>query len=687
MDQKYEALFTPWKIGNVEIKNRIVMCPMGGTSLFGWFELGGCHFDKEAAKLFLERANNNVGLIIPGIAPLRDTFWGKWLWQNPKMFDELKEFMDEIHKTGAKLFVQLTAGMGRSWAITELVAPLHRNKFTRALVKPILDTSHELASPSPQPSRWAHDIICPEMTKEQIHEIIEAFAKTAKLCRDAGVDGVEVHAVHEGYLLDQFAIEFFNKRTDEYGGSFENRYRFAAEVVKAIKESCGNDFPVSLRYSVESKMKGFCEGAMPGEEYNEVGRNMTESERAAKYLQDAGYDMLNADNGTYDSWYWAHPPMYMPQNCNLDDVAHIKNFVDIPVVCAGRMEPDTGAEAVAAGKIDGVGVARQFLTDPEWVTKLIEDRIEDIKPCICCHSACFNFSSSKGHANTQDLMDTMGLSRCALNPQTMQSKKYSIKPAKKAKRIAVVGGGIGGMEAAIVCAKRGHKVDLYEKSDKLGGVFIAAAAPSFKEKDRDLIKWYEREVQKYDINIHFNTEIKSIEALKADEVIIATGSVANSIPVKGAKEYGIEAVDYLLGNKTVGDSVVVVGGGLTGCEIAYDLFLQGKKPAIVEMQDDLITTPGVALANTSFLRDCFKANNVPVYLESKTTEIRADGVTIVDKDGNKKDIACDNVILSVGYKPAPVAPKAKHVHVIGDAFKVGNLRTVIWQAWDVAMKL
>ncbi|MBR5234212.1 MAG: FAD-dependent oxidoreductase [Clostridia bacterium] len=687
MDQKYEALFTPWKIGNVEIKNRIVMCPMGGTSLFGWFELGGCHFDKEAAKLFLERANNNVGLIIPGIAPLRDTFWGKWLWQNPKMFDELKEFMDEIHKTGAKLFVQLTAGMGRSWAITELVAPLHRNKFTRALVKPILDTSHELASPSPQPSRWAHDIICPEMTVEQIHEIIEAFAKTAKLCRDAGVDGVEVHAVHEGYLLDQFAIEFFNKRTDQYGGNFENRYRFAAEVVKAIKESCGEDFPVSLRYSVESKMKGFCEGAMPGEEYTEVGRNMTESEKAAKYLQDAGYDMLNADNGTYDSWYWAHPPMYMPQNCNLEDVAHIKNFVDIPVVCAGRMEPDTGAEAVAAGKIDGVGVARQFLTDPEWITKIIEDRIEDIKPCICCHSACFNFSSSKGHANTQDLMDTMGLSRCALNPQTMQSKKYSIKPAKKAKRIAIVGGGIGGMEAAIVCAKRGHKVDLYEKSDKLGGVFIAAAAPSFKEKDRDLIKWYEREVQKYDINIHFNTEIKSIESLKADEVIIATGSVANSIPVKGAKEYGIEAVDYLLGNKTVGDNVVVVGGGLTGCEIAYDLFLQGKKPVVVEMQDDLITTPGVALANTSFLRDCFKANNVPVYLESKTTEIRADGVTIVDKDGNKKDIACDNVILSVGYKPAPVAPKAKHVHVIGDAFKVGNLRTVIWQAWDVAMKL
>ncbi|MBQ8782292.1 MAG: FAD-dependent oxidoreductase [Clostridia bacterium] len=688
MDKQYEALFTPWKIGNVEIKNRIVMCPMGGTSLFGWFELGGCHFDKEAAKLFLERANNNVGLIIPGIAPLRDTFWGKWLWQNPKMFEDLKEFMDEIHKTGAKLFVQLTAGMGRSWAITELVAPLHKNKITRALVKPILDTSHELASPSPQPSRWAHDIICPEMTKEQIHEIIEAFAKTAKLCRDAGVDGVEVHAVHEGYLLDQFAIEFFNKRTDEYGGSFENRYRFAAEVVKAIKESCGDDYPVSLRYSVESKMKGFCEGAMPGEEYTEVGRNMAESEKAAKYLQDAGYDMLNADNGTYDSWYWAHPPMYMPQNCNLDDVAHIKEFVDIPVVCAGRMEPDVGAKAVAEGKIDGVGVARQFLADPEWITKLIDDRLEEIRPCICCHSGCFNFSSSKGHANTQDLKDTMGLARCALNPETMQSKKYKITPAKKSKKIAVIGGGIGGMEAAIVCAKRGHTVTLYEKSDVLGGVFIAAAAPSFKEKDRDLIAWYKREILKQpSITVKMNTEVKDIASLDADEVIVATGSVANKIPVKGANEYGIEAVEYLLKEKEVGENVVVIGGGLTGCEIAYDLFLQGKKPTIVEMQDDLITTPGVALANTSFLRDCFKANKVPVYLETKTTEVRKDGVTVATKDGKTIDIPADSVILSVGYKPAPVAEKAKHVHVIGDAAKVGNLRTVIWGAWDVAMKL
>ena len=684
MDPKYEALFTPWNIGNVTIKNRIVLCPMGGTSLFGWMEPN--HFDQEAADFFLEKAKNNVGLIIPGIAPIRDTYFGKWLWQGEKKFEQLKDYMVEIHKTGAKLFVQLTAGMGRSFAIPDPLVPIHNNPVLRTLAKPIIDVPYLCASPSELPSRWSDKVTTRALTVKEIEEMIDAFAKTAVLLKKAGVDGVEVHAVHEGYLLDQFTLNYTNKRTDEYGGSFENRYRFPVAIVKAIKAACGDDYPVSLRYSVESKVKDFCYGAMPGETYDEIGRDMTESEKAAKYLQDAGYDMLNADNGTYDSWYWAHPPMYMPQNCNLDDVAHIKQFVDIPVVCAGRMEPDVGAQAIAEGRIDAMGVARQFLADSEWVTKLLEDRLEDIRPCICCHNGCFNMSHYKGVANAQSIQDASHMARCALNPPVMQSKKYKITPAKAVKQIAIIGGGIGGMEAAIVCAKRGHKVTVYEKSDRLGGVFIAAAAPSFKEKDRDLIAWYRREVTKYPIEIHLNTEITDVNALHADEVIIATGAVANRLPVKGS-ERAIQAVDYLLGNQQVGNQVVIVGGGLTGCEIAYDLYLQGKKPVIVEMLDDLIVSKGICLANTSYLRDFFKTYQVPVHLKTKLIEVTEDGVFVTDKDGKQFKINADSVILSVGYKPAPLAPKSKHVHVIGDASHVGNLRTVIWQAWDVCMKL
>ncbi|MBQ3084703.1 MAG: FAD-dependent oxidoreductase, partial [Clostridia bacterium] len=359
--------------------------------------------------------------------------------------------------------------------------------------------------------------------------------------------------------------------------------------------------------------------------------------------------------------------------------------VDIPVVCAGRMEPDVGAEAVAEGRIDAVGIARQFLVDPEWVTKLIEERLEDIKPCICCHSGCFNFSSSKGHANTQDLTDTMGLARCALNPETMQSKKYSVQPAKKAKKVAVIGGGIGGMEAAILCAKRGHSVTLYEKSNQLGGVFIAAAAPSFKEKDRDLIAWYIRELAKYPIEVKMNTEITDVKSLDADEIIVATGAKPKKLPVAGA-EKAVEAIDVLLGKVEVGEKVVVVGGGLTGCEIAYDLYLKGKQPTIVEMQDDLITTKGICLANTSYLRDFFKTNQVPVLLETALCAITDKGVTVKGKDGAVQELEADTVVLSVGYDPAPIA-KGGRIHVIGDADKVGNLRTVIWGAWDACMKI
>lgn len=684
MKKEYEPLFTPWKIGNVEIKNRIVMCSMGGTSIFGWMEPN--HFDKEAANFLLERAKNNVGLLLPGIAPIRDTMGGKWLYQNKGKFKQLKEFMDEFHKTGAKLFIQLTAGMGRSMAVNDLMVKMMKNKVLGTLGKPIFNMDYICASASATPNRWADGVYSRPFTKEEIHQIVDAFAKTAKLCMDAGVDGIEVHAVHEGYMLDQFTMKYTNQRTDEYGGSFENRYRFPVEIVQAIKKSCGKDFPVSLRYSVISKTKGFRMGAVPGEtDYVEVGRDMSESEKAAKFLQDAGYDMLNCDNGTYDAWYWAHPPAYMPENCNLDDVTHIKEFVDIPVVCAGKMSPAVGAEAIKEGKLDGLGIARQFLTDPAWVTKLMEEREEDIKPCIHCHNACFTMAKYEGTPNIQDLYDAIHMARCALNPRTMQTKKYKIEKTTNPKNIAIIGGGIGGMESALVLTERGHKVTIYEKSDRLGGVFIQAAAPVYKDSDRALIEWYRREIAKHSIEVKFNTEIKNPQEVKADEIIIATGSVPNRPPIKGI-EHSIEATEYLSG-KEAGDNVIIVGGGLTGCEIAYDLILKGKKPQIVEMKNDLIAVKGVCLANSSFLREMLAFKKTPVYLNTTLMEIKEDGVTVKDKDGKVFDLKGDTVIVSVGYKPAPLTESAKHVHLVGDANGVGNLRSVIWRAWDVCMKL
>ena len=682
MRKELEPLLTPWKIGNVEIKNRIVLTSMGGTDLFGWMEKN--HFDKDGAKFILEVAKNNCGLLLPGCQPVYNPMFGQWLYKNKKMFNDLKKWMPEFHKTGAKLFIQLTAGFGRSFTISSMMEMLYTNKVLNVLAKPVMNLSKITASASPSPNRWSDKVPSRELTKKEIEFFIQAFAKSAKLCKDAGVDGVEIHAVHEGYLLDQFTLKYVNKREDEYGGSLENRYRFAIEIVKAIKKVCGDDFPVSLRYSVVSKTKGFREGALPGEEYVEAGRDFEESIKAAKLLQEAGYDMLNCDNGTYDAWYWAHPPIYMPENCNLEYVEKLKPYVDIPLVAAGRMTLEAGAKSIKEGKLDGVGFARNFLADPEWFTKVLNDEEKEIRPCILCHNGCFNMCHYKGVPNDQDLGDSLHLSRCAVNAEMMQWNKHKIVPTKKPKTVHIIGGGIGGMEAARVLKLRGHNPIIYEKSGELGGTFIPASAESYKGKLRQLLTWYRYQMDKLGVEVKLNTEVKDINSFNGEPVIIATGSKARILPVPG-KEKMIEACDYLNGAK-VGNTVAVIGGGLTGSEIAYELELQGKKPLIIEMKDDLIAQKGVCLANSSYLREYFAYKKVPVYLNTKLVEVK-DKSIIVNENGKDIELDCDSVISSVGYIPTPLVSKGKNTYLVGDCLQVGNLRSVIWRAYEVAMKI
>lgn len=684
MDQKLAPLFTPWKIGNCEIKNRIVLTSMGGTDLFGWMEKN--HFDKDGAKFIMEIAKNNVGLILPGCQPVYNPMFGQWLYKNKKMYDDLKKWMPEFHKTGAKLFVQLTAGFGRSFTISSMMETLFTNPVLKVLSKPFMDLDMITASASPSPNRWSDKVPSRALTKEEIHKFVDAFAKSAKMLKDAGVDGVEVHAVHEGYLLDQFTLKYVNKRTDEYGGSFENRYRFPVEVVQAIKKACGDDFPVSLRYSVISKTKGFRQGAIPGEDYVEVGRDMEESEKAAKYLQDAGYDCLNCDNGTYDAWYWAHPPVYMPENCNLADVEHIKNFIDIPVICAGRLDPRVAADSIKEGKLDGAGFARPFLADQAWVTKMMNDQEEDIRPCILCHNGCFNMCHYKGVPNDQELSDSLHLARCAVNAETMQWNKHYIKKTDSPKTVHIIGGGIGGMEAARVLKLRGHNPIIHEKSDVLGGTFIPASAESYKGKLRELLEWYRLQMKKLNIEVKLNDEVKDVSVFGDSPVIVATGSTPRQLRRVPGYEKMVEACEFLTGTP-VGDTVAVIGGGLTGSEIAYELALKGKNPIIVEMKDDLVSQKGVCLANSSYLREWFALNKTPVYLETTLKEVKDGSIVCTQKDGKEIEIPCDSVISCAGYIPAPLAEKSGNVHLVGDCLAIGNLRSVVWRAYDVAMKI
>ncbi len=690
MNSKYNALFTPWKIGNVEIPNRIVQCSMGGTSLFGWMEPS--HLDKEAAYFLLNRAQDGVGLILPGMQCIKDPIGGRWLYQNNKMFKDLKEYMVEFHKTGSKLFIQLAAGMGRSMAITKPMVALLKHPILGKLASPVADLDYITASASATPNRWYDEIKSRPMTIKEIHDQVEAFAKTSKKLMDAGVDGVEIHAVHEGYLLDQFTISNMNYRTDEYGGSFENRFRFPVEIVQAIKAACGDDFPVSLRYSVVSKTKDWGKGAMPYEkDFKEFGRDMEESEKAIKYLADAGYDMFNCDNGTYDAWYWAHPPQYMPDNCNLEYVEHIKKFTDKPVVCAGRMDPVKAAEEIEAGKLDAVAIARQNLVDHDWIHKIKEGHEDEIKPCIRCHNGCFNMAKFAGTPNVQHFNDSMHLARCALNPTTMQHTRYKIVPTKNPKKVAIIGGGIGGMECALVLKQRGHIPTIFEKTDELGGLFLTASAMTFKENDKELIRWYKNEIEKQGIDVRFNTEINDLGVLRGyDDIIVASGSVPRMMPSIKGFDKALTFTQVLKDKVDVGDKVLFIGGGQSSCEAAYDMLLNfGKYPIIVEYAGDLVAAQATCLANTSFLRDAMEYHKVPVYLHSTVTEITDKGCTVKNVEtGETTFVECDSVVNGIGFVPTPVGGKDnKKAYRVGDCVAIGNLRTVIWRAWDVCMKI
>ena len=689
MDPKYEPLFTPWKVGNVEIKNRVVMLPMEGTNMIQWEAKTG--YVRGIDKFYEDRRDNEIGLFIPGLIPLVSIIGKKWVYKHPEVFDKVKPIIDGIHLSGAKVFFQISAGSGRSMLLPPILRPFVKKGVLNTLASPVLANKWWWSAPDDdEPNVWDPEVKMDLFTEGMIQRFVYAFGQTALRCKEAGCDGVEIHAVHEGYLLDQFAMPYTNHRTDAYGGSLENRLRFACEIVHEIKKVCGEDFPVSIRYSVRSMTRGYNQGAVPGESFVEVGRTMEESERAVKILEAAGYDMFNCDNGTYDAWFWAHPPVYAPLNMNLSDVEHIKKFTTKPVVCAGRLQPDAAAESIAAGRIDAMGVGRQLLCDPEYVTKIKEGRLDDVRPCIACHGACLTFNGLNGKGTDIDPMH-VEMGRCVLNPWTNNETKYSKAPAKNPKRIAVIGGGIGGMETAIQAAYRGHRVDLYEKTDRLGGVFNAAAAMSFKEKDKELLAWYRRKLDACGAAVHLGREITDIDALDADIVVIATGAQPKTLPVPGA-ERAVAAIDFLDGRATVGDRVVVIGGGLTGCEIAYELALQGKHPSIVEMTPYLVGARGICMANSSMLRELLRFHKVPAHLSATVEAIRDEGVLIRTPEG-QRTLPADSVILSVGYAPDGrfAAQKdrqgGKPVYFVGDCDRVGSLKTVIRQAYETVQNI
>ena len=661
----YANLFEKTRIGSCELKNRFAMAPMGPLGL-GDAEGG---FNQRGIDYYTERAKGGTGLIITGVTFVDNEIEEHAMpscpcaTYNPVHFVRTaREMTERIHAYGAKIFLQLSGGFGR------VTIPAKLGEFP-----PV--------APSAIPHRWL-DQTCRPLTVDEIHSIVKKFGDASYNAKRAGFDGVQIHAVHEGYLLDQFAIALFNNRTDAYGGSLENRLRFAKEIVEEIKSRCGQDFPVTMRYSPKSMMKDWRVGALPGEEFQEVGRDLDEGVQAAKLLVEYGYDALDVDVGTYDAWWWNHPPMYQEKGLYRKYAKLMKETVDVPILMAGRMDnPEMASACIADGTCDIISLGRPLLADPEYVNKLRANQYDRVRPCLSCHEGCMGRIQEYSALN------------CAVNPQACRERDMAYQPICRPKKVLIVGGGVAGCEAARVLAIRGHEPHLFEAGSQLGGNLIPGGVPDFKEDDHALAAWYARELEGLSVPVTLNHKVTASEAMSGgyDAVIVATGSTPKVFSL-GDDARVHTAADVLTGKADCGSKVVIVGGGLVGCETALWLAQQGKQVTIVEALDKLLAVNGpLCHANSEMLEALIPFHQVQVVTNAKVQRFE-NGVLTAQMPEGVHTLEADDVVLCVGYKEEDSLYKelefsVSEIYCLGDARKVANIMYAIWDAFEVANHL
>ena len=652
--QNYEHLGKPLQIGRLTIKNRFCMAPIGG----GQHHLPGGGLKDETIQYLVERAKGGFGLIFTGAIAADGTVdpytgVGPTILQNPDAFKmTATELNERAGAYGTKIFAQITMGLGRNYP--NLPAP---------------SSVHVFRHPGE---------VSPELTRDQIKSKIESVVKASKIAKDSGFSGVEVHSIHWGYLLDQFALSMMNHRTDEYGGSLENRLRAAKEILEGIKLECGSDFPVSMRLGLKTFVKGFEQASLTGEE--EIGRTLEEGIEIAKLLESYGYDCLNVDTGIYDSFYYACPPMYMPKGYLVELAAKAKEAVNIPILAGGRMnEADIAEKAIRDGKIDAVVLGRAALADPEYPNKVLTGHTEKIRPCIACNQGCIT-RLQQGKQPT-----------CAVNPAAMREVRYALRPCVQPKKVVVVGGGVAGMEAARTAAMRGHKVSLYEKNESLGGNLIPGGSHSFKKEVRELNAWYQNELKALPVEIHTGEAVTAgqLRNMDADVIILAAGSVPVMPKVPGIDDKKvIGCMEAFAHPEKVGQKVMVIGGGLVGCEMALDYAQDGKEVTVVEALPKILSA-GIPspIPNGQMIPDLFEHHHVTV-LENHSLSAVEDGRVILESDGRKKALDADSIVIAVGFRPVPSMAQELQgcgtvVYEIGDGQKVSTILHAVWDSYEL----
>lgn len=648
MERKFPHLSSPITIGRVTFRNRMFSAPMGGTDITN----DGCIGPKSTAFYELRGKGGAAAVTV-------------------------SECMVHPKTDGSHAYHLDTAVLNSLAAATYTADAIRRHG-----AMPSLELSHSgmyagtyMTDKTKQKSmnQWgASDIIRPDgievkaLTKEMIAEIVESYGTVAGLAKRAGFEMIMVHGGH-GWLLNQFFSPYFNKRTDEYGGSLENRCRLAIEVLKSVREAVGPGFPIEFRLS--------------GSELFEGGYDLAEGCRIAQQIEPY-IDLLHVSAGTYQRGFGdTHPSMFKEHGCNVYLAAEIKKHVSIPVATLGGLnDPHQMEEIIASGKADIVYMARALLADPCLPRKVVENREDEIVKCL----RCFTCMAERAATSTR---------RCTVNPLIgREMEGWDVIPAPEKKKVLVAGGGPGGLYAAYTAARKGHQVILCEKESDVGGILKSEQVLPFKHEMYELSGTYKLLAEKAGVEIRLNTEVTKEYAEKedVDALIIAVGSTPLVPPIPGLNGNNVVLVNnYYLEKEKVSDEVVVFGGGLAGCECAIHLGMEGKKVCLVEMRDELAPDANVR-HRPLLLKEIEKY--ATVYTGYKGLEVTADGILCEDKNGSKQLVPGKSVICALGQRSRTDAvtelqDAAPFVRVIGDAAKVSTITNAVYWGYHAALDI
>ncbi len=644
---KYEKLFTPFKIGKMEVKNRLVMSPMGTNSALA----NGRKTDNEI-DYFIERAKGGVGMIIMGCQPLNEKIAQgsmEGYMDSYTVLPSLTSVCDGVHKYGAKIVCQLTPGTGR-------------NAFPDTLGNPPMSASEI-------PSVFDPNMMCHALTVEEIHKMMDDFKFAASVAMDAGYDAIEIHA-HAGYLIDQFLSPVWNKRNDEYGGSPEKNTRFAKDIYHAIREVVGPNVPILFRISLDHRFNG--------------GRDLEYSMKILKELEAEGIDCFDVDAGCYETLDYIFPPSYLGESCMSYVCEYARKAVKTPILNAGSHNPDTALELIESGNADLVSFGRALIADPFMPKKLLEDRVQDVRPCLRCNEFCIGRIWNK-HTKLS----------CAVNPAAMEEVRFALKKTDSPKNVVVIGGGPGGMEASRVAAIEGHKVTLLEKENKLGGTMDIISTASFKSNIKKLTEWYKTQLEKLNVEIKLNYEVKGDEQLlkDADAILVSVGSHSFIPNIEGIKNDNVvDVVDFHKDASLLkGGNIVICGGGASGLDSAVEMAEElGKKVTVVEMLPEM--GKDVFFINKISLFNKLKENNVRLKTNAKVVSIDNTGLC-VECDGKIEHIDADTIVTAFGMRPnTELLEKIKEnyhtkTRAIGDCNKLGKIGDAIREGFYAASSL